>query len=113
MIKKQNRLNRDKDITEVFKNKKKCYNKYVGVLIRENEKQLQRFVIIISNKTIKKAVDRNKIKRQIKSILAKHQNSLNLKVDMVLIVQKETENKNINEIEKDILFCFKKLKLIK
>lgn len=113
MIKKQNKLNKDKDINEVFKNKKKCYNKYIGVLIRENELKIQRFVVIVSNKTIKRAVDRNKIKRQIKSIVSKHQNKFNLRVDMVLLVKKEIENKNISEIEKDILFCFKKLKLIK
>jgi ribonuclease P protein component len=113
MINKKNRLNKDKEIEAVFKNKETCYNKYVGVLIKENKLDFNRFVIIISNKNIKKAVERNKAKRQIKSIIDKQQKKFSFFVDLVIIVKKEIYFASFSEIEQDIFVCLKKLKLIK
>ncbi len=112
MINKKNRLNKDKEIDAVFKNRKSCYNKYTGVLIKDNKLNICRFVIIISNKTVKEAVKRNLIKRRIKSILDNHQNKLVLKVDVVVLAKREIVSASFDEIETDILYCFKKLQVI-
>lgn len=113
MINKQNKLNKDQEINDVFKNKKKCYNRYVGVLIKENSIGFQRFVIIISRKTLKGAVVRNKIRRQVKDIITKHQKDFKFYADMVLIIKSEIEVADYVQIEEDILFCLRKLKIIK
>lgn len=112
MINKKNRLKKDKEIEAVFKNKKVCYNKLVGVLIKKNLLKHNRFVVIVSSKTIKKASERNKIKRQVKAILKEKENSFSYNVDLVVLLKKDIVLSDIQQIEENLLFCFKKLKII-
>ena len=69
MIKKENRLNKKKDIENVFKNGKSFYSDSIGIKILKNSLLKNRFCIIISAKISKKSVDRQKIRRRIKYII--------------------------------------------
>ena len=85
MLKKMNRITKKKEFDHIFKNGKSIFNKIIGMKIVFNELDNSRFGIIVSNKISKKAVKRNKIKRQIRSILRKKLEILNKNIDCTVI----------------------------
>lgn len=72
MLPKQFRLNRT-DFNLVFKKGRRIRGKsfVLVVLPADNKNEPSRIGIVIAKKTVKKAVERNKLKRQIRSALEK------------------------------------------
>ncbi len=98
-----------KDIDFVFKKGKKYtsyafYLKYV-----DSKKTFFRYAVVVSSKVSKKATTRNKIRRQIKEIIRKHQKFIPT-VDFVVFVQKIALEKKFKEIEKEMLFLLDRIK---
>jgi ribonuclease P protein component len=109
MLKKQNRLSRI--------NKKKQSQFFVSpmfnIRISENTEDKVRFGIIVSKKTSKKAVLRNKTKRVLRDIIQGNINKF-IKGKDIIIVSKRILNKTLKkEAEVEILELFKKTKTIK
>ena len=81
-----NKVNRLKDgnkIQRVLKNNKKLFNNICNIYyLKVNDNQPFKIAIIVSKKISKKAVVRNKIKRQIRAIVS----SMNLNINNVHIV---------------------------
>ena len=112
MLKKINRLTKNKEFEQVFQTGRSSYNKLLGMKITPNNLGVNRFGILISSKISKKAVERNKIKRRIRSVLAKQQAEfLRTGFDCVLITLKDILNKTQVEIEGAIVWHLRKLKL--
>ena len=72
-----------------------------------------RFGVIISTKISKKAVVRNKIKRQIKAVIARELEKLKSSYDIVILTQKAIVEANFKDIEAELIKIFTKLKLYK
>jgi len=68
---------------------------------------------VIGLKISKKAVLRNKIRRQLEEIVRLSFDQMEIGFDVVILVEKEIINKNYQEIKKEIINLFKKIKLIK
>jgi ribonuclease P protein component len=113
MLKKINRLTKDKEFDRAFKKGRSGYDKIVGVKITANDLEINRFGILISAKISKKAVIRNKIKRQIREIIRLEMDKLKQGNDCVIICLPEIVSKEYGEIEKSILGHFRKLKMYK
>ena len=74
---------------------------------KSNDLSNSRFAFIISTKVDKRAVARNKIKRQLRAIVKKHLNKLRPKTDFLFITQKPIAKLDFEQIEKDVLSLLK------
>jgi len=113
MLKKKNRINRKKDFDRIFKTGQSFYGRILGIKAAKNELELNRFGIMISTKVSKKAVIRNRYKRQLREIIKNELILMKTGYDLVLIVFPLILDKNYQELEDLVRNGFKKLKLYK
>ncbi len=111
MLNKSNRINKDKDFDRAFKTGQSFYTKDFGLKAVDNGVDKIRLGILISTKVSKKAVVRNKLKRQIKEIVQTELPALKPGKDLVLIIFSQILDKNFGEIKSLIISALKKLKL--
>lgn len=112
MLTKVNRLTRTKEFDNTFKKGRSSYDKNLGVKFVINGLHYNKFGIIINNKVSKKAVIRNKIRRQIRQVIKQQENNLKLGNDVIVVVLPESVKVSFKEIEVSVLNNFKKLKLL-
>lgn len=112
MFKKENRLTKDKDFDNVFKNGKSSYGKLAGIKTIKNDLNFSRVGILVSTKVSKKAYQRNKIKRRIREIFKEIIKDVKTNQDIVVIVLPQAIEKDFNDLRADICRSAKKLKLI-
>lgn len=111
MIKKDFRLNKDKDFAMVFQNGQQVKGRFLSIRALSNNLEMNRFGVMVGLKISRRAVIRNLIKRRIKDVLIKEVANIKLGYDLVVVVFPLILDKNYQELETDLLFCFKKLKL--
>ncbi|MEA2088332.1 MAG: ribonuclease P protein component [Patescibacteria group bacterium] len=113
MLPKKERLQHRRDFDNAFKSSKGVFTKIVGIKFIANGLENSKFGIIVSNKISKKAVVRNRIKRQIREIIRLNLENIKKGFDIVIIIRIGIVGKKYQEIEKNILNIFKKIKLLK
>jgi len=113
MLKKTNRISYDKEFDRVFKSGQSFYGQVLGVRAAINERAETRAGILVSTKVSKKAVIRNRLKRQIREIFFAELPKLKSGYDLVIIVLPRILDKNFQEIETVLGAGFKALKLYK
>jgi len=113
MLKKSNRITKDKEFDRVFKTGQSFYTKLLGIKAADNGLELNRLGVLISTKVSKRAVVRNKLKRQIKEIIQAELPGLKIGKDLVIIVFSQILDKKFEEIKALVLMALKKLKLYK
>ncbi len=109
-MKKINILKNSRDFDRIIKsNKPYIYKDYIIYIERETN-DYYKFGISVSKK-IGNAVNRNKIKRQIKSIIDKndYQNNFNC----IIIVGKGINERNFEDRKNNLLIALSKLDIIK
>jgi len=111
VLKKANRLTKNNDFDRVFKNGRSAYTKVLGVKALNNDSPDSRFGILIGLKVSKKAVIRNRFKRQIRAVIEKELPKLRSGVDVVIIVFPLILANNFKEVESALVSLFKKLNL--
>ncbi|MHB8903834.1 MAG: ribonuclease P protein component [Patescibacteria group bacterium] len=111
MLKRENRIRLDKEFDRVFKAGQSFYGKDLGFKLVRNNLEVSRFGILINTKVSKKAVIRNKIKRQIRAILESKLENISLGYDLVIIVFPLILDKKFKEIEKILLTGLSRLKI--
>ncbi len=85
---------------------------YIGVKIKPNGLDVTRFAVAAGLKYSKKAVARNRIKRQVRAIVHKHLGDIQPGYDVLLIARKESLQKKGSEIEPELLKTLAKAKLL-
>ena len=110
MLAKNSRLKKNKEFDLVFKEGKTVYGGILGVKIRDNDLEINRFGVLLSTKVSKLAVVRNLYKRRIKDILKTQNLKIKTGYDCVVIVLPAIINKSYQEIEAEIKTAFNKLK---
>lgn len=115
MLAKANRLVKNKDFSILFQRGKSSINNITGLKIIQISRQqsANRFGILISNKVSKKAVKRNKIKRQIRAIIRSWQNQIKPNFDLLIIAYPAIIDQTFEQIEQSIIKNLKKLNLLK
>lgn len=71
-----------------------------------------RFAVAAGLKVSKKAVDRNRLKRQVRAIVHDHVNEIVSGYDLLLIVRKEALGKKTKEIEEQLMKTLAKAKML-
>lgn len=110
MLAKNNRLKKNKEFDLVFKEGKSAYGSFLGVKIRENSLEINRFGILLGTKVSKLAVVRNTFKRRIKDILRQQNLKAKTGYDCVIIVLPTIIDKSYQDIKTEIENIFIKLK---
>jgi len=110
MLEKGFRLTKNKEFDSVFKEGKSGYGRLLGIKIKKNKLQHNRYGLLLSTKVSKLATIRNKYKRRIKAILLEENKELKQGFDVVIIVFPLILNKNYLEIKSEIKNILIKLK---
>ena len=113
MLKKKNRITKDKEFDRAFKTGQSFYTKLFGLKAVDNSLEINRLGVLVSIKVSKKAVVRNKIKRQIKELVQKELPDIKTGKDLVIIVFSEILSKNFKELGEALALALKKLRLYK
>lgn len=113
MLKQENRIRLNKEFDRIFKTGQSFYGKMVGIKKTANNSNKNRFGIIINTKVSKKAVERNKIRRNIREIIKNRMSALVTGNDFVIIVFPLILNKSFQEIEVEIERGLRQLKVFK
>ncbi len=113
MLKKNNRLTKKKDFERLFQQgQAKYYGNVLGVRIIANQLSYNRFGIIVSKKMCRLAVNRNRLRRQISTLIRQDLDKLQTGFDVVvLIIAKKTDN-NFLLIRNELTEAWKRLKII-
>lgn len=106
----KNTLSKKKDFDQIFKTGLSFYCPGLGLKYLPNTLKVNRLGIIIGLKVSKKAVVRNKIKRQIREIFRNNPPKKSNSYDIVVITMKGLETMSFLEIEEALLKLIKKLK---
>ena len=109
-MKKINILKNSRDFDRIIKNNKPYKYKDYTIFIENNTNSIYHFGLSVGKK-IGNAVNRNKVKRRLKSIIDKkdYQNNFNC----IIIVGKGINERSFIEMEDNLFFALKKLNIIK
>ena len=109
-MKKINILKNSRDFDRIIKNNKPYKFKDYIIYLESNTNDLYKFGLSVGKK-IGNAVNRNKVKRQLKAIIDKkdYQNNFNC----IIIVGRGINERTFKEREENLLFALKQLNLIK
>ena len=109
-MKKINVLKKSEDFSKIIKKNKSFRTKYFYIYKEKHDENIYHFGISVGKK-IGNAVRRNKVKRQIREIISKNDYQKNF--DCIIIVRREINNADFQEIEKDLNYALEKLLLKK
>ena len=109
MLKKQNRLIKNRDFEKVFKQGKGIKENFLYCKFIKNSLNFNRVGFIVSKKVSKKGVIRNKIKRRLREITRKNLPYLKKALDICIICLPEIKQKKFYQIEESIKKIFKKI----
>ena len=105
------RLKKQRDIKDLFLQKKAVFGRYFIVNYKENKLNYPRFAFILSKKNIKKAVDRNYFKRVLRHIVYQNLDKITAGVDVAIVVKPSVIQAEFCQLEEEIEQLFKKIRL--
>lgn len=88
MFASQNRLRSDKDVARTLKSKKSVFDAVAGIKLTPNQREHSRFTVVVGTKVSKKAVERNRVKRQYREIIRLMLPNLKSGFDVMVLVSK-------------------------
>ncbi len=112
MLPKKYSLSKKKDIQQVFQKGQIYFSSFFNVKFMPNQLKHSRFCFIVSTKISKKAVDRNKLKRRLKAIVYKNLSNFSQNYDIIILTKPAALTINFKQLEKNLLFLFKKAHLV-
>lgn len=108
MLPGPHRLRHEKDIKTLFAKGKSVFDPVCGIKYRRNTVGKTRFAVVVGTKVSKRAVDRNRVRRRIRSAIEKHLSSLAPGFDIMVLVRPEALKNDAAALEARIVAVFKK-----
>jgi len=108
MIPEANRLTKQRDFKKIAQSGKKAYCPNFTLKFIRTNLENSRLAIVVSLKVAKKAVVRNKIKRQLREIIKTALPVIKRGYDILLIVKPQAKNLSYAELKENFNFLFKK-----
>lgn len=109
MLKRKHRLPRGIE----FAKKQPFFSPLFTLRVKDNELGVSRFGFIVSKKVEKRAVLRNRIKRQIRNCMEKNLDAILTGKDMLFVLKKESKEKSKDEFCRETLNVLKKRGFLK
>lgn len=113
MLAKENRLRKDKDIKQAYKKGRFVNLDWLTLKVAPNNLDTTRFAFLIGVKVSKKAVIRNRIKRQVSEVMRLKISEISKGYDVLVIVKPQAVGKEYRDIEKVALGALKRGKLLR
>ncbi|MDY0277241.1 MAG: ribonuclease P protein component [Acholeplasma sp.] len=111
-MKKIYRIKKKSEIDVLFKEKTKKSNSYFTIYLKKRDDTTNfRFALSIGRK-YGNAVERNKIKRQIRSIVRLNKGIIKSDVEFVIVIKPQANGLLFEEINKYILYLLNKLNVL-
>ena len=107
-MKKINIVKKNRDFSRIIKNNRPIKSNLFVIYLEKNTNDIYKFGISASKK-VGNAVTRNRVKRQIKSILDK--NTYKNNFNCIIIIKKDIIDKSFNEMSKDLNILINKLNI--
>lgn len=108
VLPKRYRLAKKKDFEKVFKKGRMFSEAFIAVKISVNGLLYSRFGFVVSLKISKKAVERNRIRRQLQEAIRINLKRIKQGFDAVVMVKPEIKGKEYKKIEKVLLGVLEK-----
>lgn len=108
MLKRLYRLRSDKDIQRVFSKGRGVFDKICGVKYVPNKLPYSRVGVTVGVKVHKRAVVRNKVKRQYREIVRNHFDLIAPGYDIMLLTSKEAPELSYEEKEARLIHVLEK-----
>ncbi len=112
MLSQPHRLRARRDIEQVFKLGMVFHTRQLTVRALFSRGAQSRGTVVVSNKTAKKAVDRNRIKRKLRPILREVFAQAKRPVDIMLIAKTSAHESDFQELRSSVFFACKKMGII-
>lgn len=112
MLPRENRLKKDKDLQYVYKRGRSFFTKDLGIKYVKNQFNVSRFAFIVSTKLDKRAVRRNRLKRQMSEIFRNRLKDIKKGFDLVVIARNIELSCDFKGLERNVDFILKKTKLL-
>ena len=103
MLPRANRLNKQKEFDGVFGRGKTKQDNFLVLRFIPNAQKHSRFGLVVSAKTAKRAVDRNRLRRQMSEIIRLNQKNIRPGFDMVLVAKAKILKAEYGAIEGSLL----------
>jgi len=101
MLPQKHRINKEM-FKNIFPSGKNVHSGLISLKIANKEDKNTRVAFVVSAKTAKKAVDRNKLKRRARYIVAKFLPSFKHGAVVIFFFKKGSEKLNFKELEKEM-----------
>lgn len=103
MLPRVSRLKKDEEIKKLFERGKAVHDDWCSIKLVKNGLPRSRFAVVVGTKASKNAVDRNRLKRQLRAILEKHRLEIHSGFDLAVIGRSVAIGKSSKEIEAHFL----------
>ena len=113
MLSKPNRLQKRRDIKEIFQKGRGIKKDFLALKVLTNNSNTNRFLFIVSQKVSKKANQRNKIKRRLRGLIRLRKNKIKKGQDIAIIALPGLGTKSFKEIGEMIDKLFREAKILK
>ncbi|HLD19827.1 MAG TPA: ribonuclease P protein component [Patescibacteria group bacterium] len=112
MLSQPHRLRARRDIDRVFKQGMVFHTSQLTVRALFSRGAQSRGTVVVSNKTAKKAVDRNRIKRKLRPILREVFAQTKRPVDIILIAKTLANKSDFQQLHVSVFFACKKMDIL-
>jgi len=112
MLPQAHRLRLEKDIKTLFARGKSVFGSYVGMKFRPNSLSVSRFAVVVGVKVSKKAVVRNRLKRQVRAIIHEDLKKIAPGHDILFFLKAPVVGVPFEDLQKEVLSSLKKAKLL-
>ena len=112
MLLKKNRLNKRKDFEKVLKGARGLKSDFLYLKGADNELETTRIGFIVSQKVSRRAVVRNKLKRQLREIVKPELERIRKGKDLIFIALPGIEKQSFPEVKKAVDCLLKKSGLL-
>ncbi len=106
-MKKYEIVKKNTDFNDIINTGRCIRNKYYSIYYKDSEDDFPKFGLAVSKKC-GNAVDRNKIKRQLRNIIDDNKKLFSIKMNYIIMVRKEVLNVSYLQMEEQLINLIKK-----
>lgn len=113
MLDRNYKLKKETDFKKVFQKGKFKRKEFLKIKFLKNNLKISRFALVIGLKVSKKAVKRNKIKRQIEEILRLNLEKIKKGFDIIILFDQKVINQKYQTLEENLISLLKQSQLMR
>ncbi|NIM47405.1 MAG: ribonuclease P protein component [Candidatus Aenigmarchaeota archaeon] len=113
MLRKEFRVTKKRDFEKIRKKGKFFSNSDLAINFISNHLSISRVAIIISKKLLKKAIQRNRLRRQIREAIRLNFLKIKPGFDLAILLRKDISSWDFKKIESRLIETLKKTGLLK